>query len=102
MKRAVTLLGTLAAAGTIAVAVPGLAQAAQGWLGINGVVYNNPQGCYESGRWPLSVDNHTDQPVVIYSGPGCSGEPLRDVFPSEHVVSEFGRSVLVPDPNDGD
>jgi hypothetical protein len=102
MKRAMTLLGTLAAAGSIAVAVPALAHAAEGRLIINGTVYDNPQGCYDSNRWPLSVANMTAQPVVIYSGTGCSGEELRVLFPHEHTVSEFGQSVSVPDPDDGD
>ncbi|MFC4033892.1 hypothetical protein ACFO3J_20755 [Streptomyces polygonati] len=101
MKRAMRMLGTLAAAASIAVAVPGLSHAADGWLRINGKVYEQPRGCYDSDLWPLSVDNHTDQPVVVYSGSGCSGDQLTVVFPGQHVVSEFGQSVDVPDPNDG-
>ncbi|MDI5966950.1 hypothetical protein [Streptantibioticus silvisoli] len=99
MKRAMKMLGALAAAATVAVAVPQSALAAGGVLVVNGTVYENPQGCYESELWPLRVENRTDQPVIIFSGPGCSGEELRVVFPGQHAVAEFGQSVSVPDPN---
>ncbi|WP_329371394.1 hypothetical protein OG896_33610 [Streptomyces sp. NBC_00669] len=100
MKRAMKTLGTLAAAASIAMAVPAFAQAAAGTLIVDGRAYQNPQGCYDSNRWPLTVDNQTDQPVVVYSGPHCSGDLLRIVGPGERAVSEFGQSVLVPDSND--
>ncbi|MYS19274.1 hypothetical protein GA0115240_107011 [Streptomyces sp. DvalAA-14] len=81
-------------------AAPRFAHAAGGWLGINGVVHTNPEGCYDSALWPLSVDNHTDAPVIICSGCTCSGDELQTVEPGDHAVSEFGSSVLVLDSND--
>ncbi|WP_328461768.1 hypothetical protein [Streptomyces sp. NBC_00448] len=100
MKRAMKMLGTLAAAASIAVAVPAFAHAAGGSLIINGRAYQDPKGCYNSDQWPLRVDNKTDQPVVIFSGPDCSGDQLRVLFPGQYAIDEFGQSVSVPDSND--
>jgi hypothetical protein len=95
MRRAATVLGSLAAAGVLALSLSGSAWAASGTLIINGRAYNNPSGCYNSDRWPLSVANHTDAPAVISEGQGCSGEQLDTVFPGDSTVSEFGGSVYI-------
>ncbi|MFF0445124.1 hypothetical protein ACFYT4_01670 [Streptomyces sp. NPDC004609] len=95
MRRIATLLGTLAAATMLAVAVPQSALAAHGDLIINGKVHHDPSGCYSSDRWPLSVENHTDQPALVFDGPDCSGGIVGVVPPGGSTVSEFGGSVLI-------
>ncbi|MEU3559669.1 hypothetical protein [Kitasatospora sp. NPDC006786] len=89
MRRLVTTLGTLIAAGTLAVAVPTSAQAATGTLTFYnvifpdgsgsgpGVPYVDPApGCYdvpETTRGPLSgVNNATDSTVRFYWGEDCT------------------------------
>ncbi|MFJ3220174.1 hypothetical protein ACIPLC_30180 [Kitasatospora sp. NPDC086801] len=90
MRRLVTTIGTLIAAGAVAVAVPTSAQAATGTLTFYnvifhdgsgsgpGVPYLNPDpGCYEVPReahGPLSgVNNATDSTVRFYWGEDCTG-----------------------------
>ncbi|MFD4530757.1 hypothetical protein ACFWNL_22390 [Kitasatospora sp. NPDC058397] len=102
MRRLVTTIGTLIAAGTLAVAVPASAQAATGTLtfynvifpggsGVGpGVPYLDPApGCYDVPReahGPLSgVNNATDSTVRFYWGEDCTGGSLFSV--------SAGRSV---------
>ncbi|MFD9909592.1 hypothetical protein [Streptomyces sp. NPDC059063] len=95
MRRIALTAGSLMAAAMLALAVPGSAVAADGVLVINGMAYEDPSGCYDSHRWPLSVGNYTNQVVFILSEPGCSGEVLELVNPDEQTVSELGASVYV-------
>ncbi|MEV0375590.1 hypothetical protein AB0I10_38590 [Streptomyces sp. NPDC050636] len=94
MRRIATALGTLAAAATLALA-PGSAYAADGVLIVNDTAYEEPSGCYDSDRWPLSVSNHTDGIALVFSEPGCGGEVTEAVYPEESAVSEFGNSVYI-------
>ncbi|MEU6999323.1 hypothetical protein [Nonomuraea sp. NPDC046570] len=95
MRRITTTLGTLAAAGMLALAIPGSASAATGQLIINGQLYINPSGCYESGRWPLHVINRTNGPVVVLNAPNCNGNVEAIVHPGQSTVSEHGASVYI-------
>ncbi|WP_281689222.1 hypothetical protein [Pseudonocardia thermophila] len=96
MRRIITIIGSLAAAGLLALVVPGSAHAADGVLIINGVAYAQPSGCYHSHRWPLVVDNRADEYATIYAGPFCEGEQLAYVHPGERAVSPLGSSVYIP------
>ncbi|GGO47594.1 hypothetical protein [Streptomyces lasiicapitis] len=95
MRRFALTLGSLVAAGMLALAVPGSAVAAHGVLVINGTAYGEPRGCYESDRWPLSVGNHTDSRAYVFDGPHCSGSVIEYVMPGTQTVSEFGNSVYI-------
>ncbi|WP_274555967.1 hypothetical protein [Streptomyces spiramyceticus] len=95
MRRIATALGTIAAAATLALTVPCSAYAADGVLVVNDTAYEQPSGCYDSDRWPLSVSNHTDAVAFVFSGPGCSGEVIELVNPGDSAVSEFGASVYI-------
>ncbi|MFI6283359.1 hypothetical protein ACIBCM_01160 [Streptomyces sp. NPDC051018] len=95
MRRFATLLGTLAAATMLAAAVPQSALAATGDLAVNGKVHHDPSGCYKSDRWPLTVDNRTNEPAFIFEDADCSGAIVRIVPPGSSAVSEFGASVFI-------
>ncbi|MGW5675703.1 hypothetical protein ACWEV4_11585 [Streptomyces sp. NPDC003860] len=95
MRRLASTLGVLAAAATLAVAVPQSAYAANGDLILNGVVHHDPSGCFDSTRRPLFVDNRTDEYVFVFSSGGCTGRVIDVVPPNERAVSEFGTSVYV-------
>ncbi|MFF3116134.1 hypothetical protein ACFVSN_43980 [Kitasatospora sp. NPDC057904] len=88
MRRLVTTIGTLAAAGLLALAIPTSAQAATGALAFYNVVGNktptvtflDPESsCYEvpvKARGPVSgAHNATNSVVDFYLGEGCSGTP---------------------------
>ncbi|MEW2577791.1 hypothetical protein [Streptomyces syringium] len=95
MRRFTLSLGSLVAAVALAFAVPGSAVAADGVLVVNGTAYEEPSGCYESDRWPLSVSNHTDEVAYVFSEAGCSGQVLELVNPGDSLISEFGNSVYI-------
>ena len=51
MRRAATVLGGLAMAGSLALGLTGSAWAAQGTLGVSGKTYTDPgEGCYTVGE----------------------------------------------------
>ncbi|GAA1389713.1 hypothetical protein GCM10009639_17680 [Kitasatospora putterlickiae] len=96
MRRLATVLGTLAAAGTMAIALPTTALAADGQLLISpNVVIENPSGCYDAPVFPLILRNNTDEYVLVYDGPHCTGHVLAVVPPGGHTTQEFGSSVFV-------
>lgn len=83
MRRVATALGTLAAAGALALGLAGSAWGAQGTLFINGQPHENPRGCYGTGQRPLEVTNFTDRLAVVYEGPNCTGQRIGSVRPDE-------------------
>ncbi|MFF7455399.1 hypothetical protein [Kitasatospora sp. NPDC008115] len=96
MRRLATVLGTLAAAGTMALALPGTASAANGELLISpNVVIDNPSGCYNAPIFPLIVRNNTDEYALVYNGPNCTGHVIAVVPPGGQTTQEFGSSVFV-------
>ncbi|MFH8514782.1 hypothetical protein ACH4CE_06600 [Streptomyces gelaticus] len=95
MRRALTAFGTLAAVAVLSVSVAQSASAATGDLIVNGQVHTSPSGCFNSDRWPLSVENRTNELALIFTGPDCSGLPIGVVLPGDSQVSEFGASVFV-------
>ncbi|MEW2526157.1 hypothetical protein [Streptomyces sp. NPDC047071] len=94
-RRTALALGSVVAAGTLALALPGSALAAEGVLVVGGVAYADPDGCYDTESRPLTVDNYTDEVALVFSGPDCTGDLLELVAPDESSVSEFGTSVYV-------
>ncbi|WP_326820123.1 hypothetical protein [Streptosporangium sp. NBC_01756] len=95
MQRIVAALGTLAAAGLLALTIAPSASAATGRLTINGKVYVNPHGCYTSDIWPISVINGTDQAVVILNTTDCRGGVDTVVLPGRSTVSEYGAGIYI-------
>ncbi|GLW12723.1 hypothetical protein Misp01_78510 [Microtetraspora sp. NBRC 13810] len=96
MRRTATALGTLAAAGMLALAVPNSAHAAYGELVIGPTTYVNPSGCYGTrGWWPLHVRNWTDGVAAVYDAPGCTGVIIDFVYPNEIKTFSIGQSVYI-------
>jgi hypothetical protein len=95
MRQIALTASSLMAAGMLTLAVPGSAVAAEGVLIVNGTAYEEPSGCYESDRWPLSAHNHTDSVAFVFSQPGCSGQVIELINPGDSTVSEFGNSVHI-------
>ncbi|MET8701529.1 hypothetical protein ACFVUH_20015 [Kitasatospora sp. NPDC058032] len=96
MRRLTAVLGTLAAAGTMALAMPTTALAATGKLVIApDTVITNPSGCYNSTIVPLIVFNETDGFALVYSGPNCTGNVIAVVPPGGGTTQEFGSSVYI-------
>ncbi len=97
MRRAATVLGSLAMAGSLALGLSGSAWAAQGTLRVSGNTYTNPrEGCYTGLFWPLSVENETNTTVFAFSDERCQGDFIGPVGPGSSQVFEFGGSVYVP------
>ncbi|MEV5510441.1 hypothetical protein [Streptomyces orinoci] len=94
MRRFATALGALAAAGTLALALPGSAYAATGNLVINGVGHQNPSGCYSTGTLATLIVNQTDATVYVFSDLNCSGDVQQIIQPGISTLA-FGSSVLV-------
>ncbi|MER5935806.1 hypothetical protein ABT121_00630 [Streptomyces sp. NPDC001928] len=94
-RRMAVALGALAAAATLAVAVPGSAFAAEGVLVINGAEYEDPSGCYAIDYFPSSVSNHTDAIAEVHSGPDCTGQVEWLVYPGETYHTETAQSVFI-------
>ncbi|GAA3118587.1 hypothetical protein GCM10010521_02760 [Streptomyces rameus] len=87
MRRISSALAPLAAAGVLALAVPGSACAANGFIVIDGVVHTSPSGCIEIPKLS-SVFNVTDIPVKVHNVPGCVGGIVQIIPP--------GLAVQVP------
>ncbi|MFE7801832.1 hypothetical protein [Nocardia sp. NPDC057440] len=84
MKRGVYAVpGVLAVAAAIAAAPA--AFAAQGTLVVNNTVYREPSGCMQisAGVAQLTLENHTDNRVTIFSGIGCRGDATATLLPGE-------------------
>ncbi|GGW32752.1 hypothetical protein GCM10010503_05810 [Streptomyces lucensis JCM 4490] len=94
MRRIGSTLATLAAAGLLALAVPGSALAANGFLEIGGAVYPEPSGCFEVPRL-ATVFNMTDIPVLIHNVPGCGGGIVQVLPPGLAVQVPGTHSVSV-------
>ncbi|MFG2125967.1 hypothetical protein [Streptomyces sp. NPDC048710] len=90
------VLGTCVAAATLALAVPGTAYAAHGFLVIDGAAQRNPSGCFPLGDFvPPVVRNGTDAVVEVWSGPDCTGQVDWLIYPGETYHANGSRSVFV-------
>jgi len=81
MRRTMSALGTVAAAGLFAVIAASPASAANGMLLLNGEPHHDPNGCFETHPGTY-VDNQTDQAAYIYEAPNCNGQVIA-------VVAEY-------------
>ncbi|WP_353940300.1 hypothetical protein ABII15_01005 [Streptomyces sp. HUAS MG91] len=93
MRRTALTLGALAAAATLAAAVP--ASAAEGILVVDGTDHVDPSGCYAVDRFPESIVNNTDAIAEVHAGPDCTGPVEWLVYPGEVYDTETARSVFV-------
>lgn len=93
--RAPHVLGVLAAAAAVAVAMPSSAYANQGKMTVNGIVIQDPNGCYSFHDSPLYIHNQSNGPLYVYDAPGCGGHQISIVFPDHYQESETGQSVFV-------
>ncbi|MFJ5921847.1 hypothetical protein ACIQF6_04460 [Kitasatospora sp. NPDC092948] len=92
MRRRLTGVGLLAAAGVLALAVP--AQAATGVLVVNGVAHENPpRGCYSTTS-PVTIENFTDSQVLVHAAANCQGPVTAEVAPGRSAHT-FGASYFV-------
>ncbi|MEV6955675.1 hypothetical protein [Streptomyces sp. NPDC051183] len=95
MRRLTRTLGTLAAAITLALSLGGSAHASSGELVINDRAIGEPYGCvFHNG--PAVVTNHTDNPVLVTSGPWCSGLVIGAIHPGRTVFAPFRSNLYVP------
>ncbi|MGX4734157.1 hypothetical protein [Kitasatospora sp. CB02891] len=92
MRRRLTGIGLLAAAGVLALSTP--AQAATGLLVVNGVAHHNPpRGCYSTTS-PVTVENFTDSAVLVHAAANCQGPVTAEVDPGKSAKT-FGVSYFV-------
>jgi hypothetical protein len=96
MRRIASLLGMLAVAGVVAVALPSSASAASGVLRVNNKPYEDPSGCYISQQSMMDVINDTDQPVELYATPNCTGPVIMVIDPESEESGIDAQSVKVP------
>ncbi|MGW4437996.1 hypothetical protein ACWELO_19905 [Streptomyces sp. NPDC004596] len=94
MRRTVSTLAALTAAGVLALAVPGPAVAANGFLEIDGVRHDEPRGCFEVTHLS-TVFNFTDTPALVHNVPGCAGGPVQVVPPGLAVQIPGTHSIFV-------
>lgn len=98
MRRVATVLGTLAAAGALALGLVGSATAATGTLFIQGFTYMDPHDCYSfDARRPGLVGNFTNQRVLVFDEPLCKGQPMEVLYPGQdsYYGEGFTGSVFV-------
>ncbi|MEU1461687.1 hypothetical protein ABZ467_13520 [Streptomyces sp. NPDC005727] len=94
MRRIGSTLTTLAAAGVLALAVPGSAFAANGFLAIDGVRHDDPRGCFEIARLS-TVLNFTDTPALVHNVPGCAGGVVQVIPPGLAVQVPGTHSIFI-------
>ncbi|MGH3710736.1 MAG: hypothetical protein ACRDRQ_22115 [Pseudonocardiaceae bacterium] len=76
--------------------VTGKTSTVTGKLILDGRVFENPSGCYNSETWPMRVRNETDTKAEIHYMADGQGPVEAEVEPDEVKVFEFGRSVCFP------
>ncbi|MFF7418963.1 hypothetical protein [Streptomyces smyrnaeus] len=74
--------------------MPASANAANGYLLIDGKRYVDPSGCYELPQ-DAEVENHTDQPADVYSGGNCEGQVMETIPAGGSSFSDWGYSLRV-------
>ncbi|MFE3639177.1 hypothetical protein [Streptomyces cellostaticus] len=94
MRRIGSTLATLAAAGVLALAVPGSAFAANGFLAIGGVRHDDPAGCFEIASLS-TVFNFTDRPALVHNVPGCAGGFVQVIPPGLAVQVPGTHSIFI-------
>lgn len=83
MRRIGMMLGGVAAAGLLAVAVAQPASAAQGFLWINESPVEDPSGCYPMSGTAAEVENDTDSLALVFDNSHCEGDPKSVIEPGQ-------------------
>ena len=94
MRRVTTLLGALAAAGTMALLPSTQAFAATGTLNLGSRTFVDPSGCFNF-EFSSYVGNGTDTAVLVFRGRDCTGPATGVVAPGQARIID-GDSVYVP------
>ncbi|GGW18059.1 hypothetical protein GCM10018980_53750 [Streptomyces capoamus] len=97
MRHIGSTLTALGAAGLLALAVPSSALAANGFLVIDGVRHDSPQGCFEVTHLS-TVFNVTDIPALVHNVPGCAGTFVQVIPPGLAVQVPGTHSVFMGEP----
>lgn len=97
MRHIGSTLTALGAAGLLALAVPSSAWAANGFLVIDGVRHDSPQGCFEVTHLS-TVFNVTDIPALVHNVPGCAGTFVQVIPPGLAVQVPGTHSVFMGEP----
>ncbi|UGY92882.1 hypothetical protein [Streptomyces gobiensis] len=97
-RRLFSVLGAIAAAVLLTVAVPTSAYAADGKILVDGQEYENPSGCYNVG---LPAPHHgyindTDRGLSVFLLPDCEGTVLTGVVPPGQREELLGASFRIP------
>ncbi|MEV7406233.1 hypothetical protein AB0N93_38460 [Streptomyces sp. NPDC091267] len=98
MRRIAPALGGLFVAGVLALSLAGSAWGATGTLAINGVMYEDPAGCYTptpDAEGVMTVVNGTDEVAYVYDEQGCSGNVVGFGGPGSLIENLLGRSVRI-------
>jgi hypothetical protein len=87
-------LAALAAGASLTLAAPAAAQAARGFLVINGTPYPVSSGCLaiSSTTLSLKVTNYTGTTVRLYAAPGCAGASNVTIPPGDNRYG-WGGSI---------
>lgn len=95
-RRVARVLGTCAAALTLALAAPGTAQAADGVLFIDRAAVHDPSGCYPLGDFaPSEVVNFTNETAFVWSGLHCDGQVTGFILPGQLAHPAPGWSLFI-------
>ncbi|MEV6783773.1 hypothetical protein [Streptomyces sp. NPDC051098] len=94
-RRTATVLGALATAAALTLAIPNSAYAARGTLIINRDAYENPSGCYPVTWFPSSITNRTDATATVWTGFDCRGTVDAIVHPGRTHYTEMAGSVSI-------
>lgn len=94
IRSTLATLGTLGAAGMLALAVPGSAFAANGFLVIDGIRFDKPKGCFEIPHLSV-VFNVSDVPALVHNVPGCAGGFVQIIPPGLAAQVPGTHSVFV-------
>lgn len=94
MRRITSVLGTVAAAATLALSLGTSAQAANGRIYTDDQWYEDPSGCY-----PASEDgailNFTDERAFVFAEPDCQGHLVTILEAGRHAHVRDAASVSI-------
>ncbi|MFD0338976.1 hypothetical protein ACFVH0_09800 [Streptomyces sp. NPDC127117] len=96
MRRTLITVGSLAAAGMLALGLSQSAYAAEGVLIVNGQAFENPAaGCYATDEADAQVDNQTNTDLEVYADSECSAGPVGDIPAGSSGEVAPGGSVRI-------
>ncbi|GGX33700.1 hypothetical protein [Streptomyces noursei] len=102
MRRLARTLGVLGGSVLLTLGLTRPANAATGWIHVNGYGIHNPStGLCINPQFPTghtSVANGTDSMALVYNCPGCCGPVVSILPPLTSDVAENGFGVFVTSP----